>query len=91
VHAVGGLNDSIAEGPNGWGFRFDDDTPEALLAAFSRALAVHKDGPRWLAALHRAMARDHSWDRAAEQYEALYLDPAAGPRPPRGDPAPPQG
>jgi glycogen synthase len=22
--------------------------------------------------MQRAMARDHSWDRAAEQYEALY-------------------
>src|SRR5262249_30453216 len=24
VHAVGGLNDSITEGPEGWGFRFDE-------------------------------------------------------------------
>jgi starch synthase len=72
VHAVGGLNDSIVEGPEGWGFRFDEDTPEAFLAALDRVLALYKDGARWQAAMRRAMARDHSWDRAAGQYEALY-------------------
>jgi len=72
VHAVGGLNDSIVEGPEGWGFRFDEDTPEALLAALDRVLALYKDGARWQAAMRRAMARDHSWNRAAGLYEALY-------------------
>jgi starch synthase len=92
VHAVGGLNDSITEGPEGWGFRFDEDTPEALLGALDRALVLFKDGPRWQAAMRRAMARDHSWDRAAGQYEALYLDaPASGLRPSRGNPTPAKG
>ncbi len=72
VHAVGGLVDSITEGESGWGFRFDDETPEAFLLALDRALALFKDGARWQAAMRRAMARDHSWDRAAGQYEALY-------------------
>src|SRR2546422_8872133 len=30
VHAGGGLADSISEGPKGWGFRFEQETPEAL-------------------------------------------------------------
>jgi starch synthase len=72
VHAVGGLNDSIAEGPTGWGFRFSEATPRDLLAALDRALALWKDKGAWRAAQQRAMARDHSWERAAEQYEALY-------------------
>jgi starch synthase len=72
VHAVGGLADSIHEGPDGWGFRFDHDTPKALLGALDRALALFRDGPAWQAAMRRAMGRDHSWGRAAEQYEALY-------------------
>lgn len=72
VHAVGGLNDSITEGPQGWGFRFDTDTPEDLLAALDRALVLWKDKPAWQASVQRAMGRDHSWDRAAEQYETLY-------------------
>ncbi len=72
VHAVGGLIDSIQEGPEGWGFLFDQDTPQALVAALDRAVALFKDPPRWQAAMLRAMARDHSWDRAAGQYETLY-------------------
>jgi starch synthase len=72
VHAVGGLADSITEGPSGWGFRFNEETPAALLQALDRALALFKDPRGWAAAMQRAMARDHSWDRAAAQYEALY-------------------
>jgi starch synthase len=72
VHAVGGLNDSITEGQEGWGFRFDEDTPEALLAALDRALNLFRDGAGWQGAIRRAMAQDHSWDRAAGLYETLY-------------------
>jgi starch synthase len=72
VHAVGGLADSISEGPQGWGFRFDEESPAGLVQALDRALALFKDPRGWAAAMQRAMARDHSWDRAAEQYEALY-------------------
>ena len=72
VHAVGGLVDSITEGESGWGFRFDEETPEAFLEALDRALLLFKDGARWQAAMRRAMARDHSWARAAGEYEALY-------------------
>ena len=72
VHAVGGLNDSIREGPDGWGFRFDNEDVEGLLAAIERALALWSDRSAWRAAILRAMVRDHSWGRAAEQYEALY-------------------
>jgi len=72
VHAVGGLNDSITEGPQGWGFRYQQETPAALLEALDRALVLWRDKRAWRAAQERAMGRDHSWDRAAEQYEALY-------------------
>ena len=72
VHAVGGLNDSIKEGPEGWGFRFDEMSVKSFLAALDRALALWRTRPQWQAAQKRAMARDHSWARSAEQYEALY-------------------
>ncbi len=72
VHAVGGLNDSIVEGPQGWGFRFDSETPAALVEALDRALVLWRDRAAWRSAQQRAMARDHSWDRAAGQYEGLY-------------------
>lgn len=72
VHAVGGLNDSIREGPQGWGFRFDEESPGMLLEALDRALRLFGDRAAWRETMLRAMARDHSWDRAAAQYEALY-------------------
>jgi starch synthase len=80
VHAVGGLADSIREaaapgqkpGHDGWGFRFDREEPSELLAALDRALALWGDREAWRATQLRAMAQDHSWDRAAGQYEALY-------------------
>jgi len=72
VHAVGGLADSISEGPQGWGFRFEQESPAGLLEALDRAVGLFKDRNAWRAAQLRAMARDHSWDRAAEQYEAVY-------------------
>ena len=72
VHAVGGLNDSVREGPDGWGFRFDEATSSSLLQALDRALQLWKNKVAWKAAQERAMGRDHSWDRSASQYEALY-------------------
>ena len=72
VHAVGGLADSIVEGPGGWGFRFEEESSEALLEAADRALRLWNDVPAWSATVQRAMERDHSWARSAEQYEALY-------------------
>jgi len=80
VHAVGGLNDSIQEalpqggtpGAQGWGFRFDEESPQALLGAFDRAIALYKDAAAWSATQVRAMGLDYSWDRAASEYEALY-------------------
>src|SRR5213082_3219489 len=61
VHAVGGLNDSIKEGPDGWGFRFDEATPKAFLAALDRALSLYRDKSSWRETMKRAMGRDHSW------------------------------
>src|SRR5438067_2497177 len=50
VHAVGGLNDSISEGPQGWGFRYQQETPAALLEALDRALVLWRDKRAWRAA-----------------------------------------
>jgi len=82
VHAVGGLNDSIQEampeggtpGAQGWGFRFHEPSAQALLSAFERAAALHKDPAAFAATQVRAMALDYSWNRAASEYEALYLE-----------------
>lgn len=76
VHAVGGLDDTIqdldSEGRIGTGFKFTTYTPEALLNAVRRALALFSDKNKWATIMDRAMAQDFSWNRAADDYLRLY-------------------
>ena len=52
VHATGGLRDTVKpsddQHPDGWGFVFEDYTPEALKATMDTALsAYYEDGALW--------------------------------------------
>jgi starch synthase len=70
VRAVGGLADTIADGEDGFSFR--PDTPAALIGTIRRALETFGDRPKWRAMQATAMARDHSWDRSAQEYVRMY-------------------
>ena len=77
VHATGGLRDTVKpyddQHPDGWGFVFEDYTPEALKAAMDTALsAYYEDGALWERLQKRCMAQDYSWDEPAKAYIALY-------------------
>lgn len=76
VQRVGGLADTVVDHVPGeragTGFVFDGDTPEALLGAIDRALAVYRQPSRWRALQRRGMAIDVSWDAAAARYAAVY-------------------
>jgi len=63
---------SAAARPPGNGFLFDEPTPEALLGAVRRALAVYADRPRWWELRRRVMALDHSWAVPAGAYLEAY-------------------
>lgn len=75
VRAVGGLEDTV-EDYDGWrrgtGFKFREATPGAFLLAVRRALDTFRDHAAWRGLQQRGMAADHSWDRSARAYEALY-------------------
>jgi starch synthase len=81
VRRVGGLADSVVDcnasnlaANAATGFVFDDATPQALADALLRAVAVLRE-PALLRRVRRcAMAQDHSWDRPARQYLALYRE-----------------
>ena len=79
VRATGGLVDTVenyreASG-EGTGFVFSDLTPGALADTVGWALSTWFDRPAHIASMRRiAMAKDFSWDHAAEAYERLYLD-----------------
>ncbi|MGE5268178.1 MAG: glycogen synthase GlgA [Thiohalocapsa sp.] len=79
VRRTGGLADTVVDANavtladgSATGFAFGDPTPEALLAAFERAIELYGDRQSWLRVMRRAMTQDFSWDAAAREYLALY-------------------
>ena len=76
VRATGGLKDTVkpydSEHPDGWGFVFEDYTPDALRAALKDALAAYRDSETWERLEKRCMTQDFSWTQPAKDYIALY-------------------
>ena len=75
VRATGGLNDTVrdrVDGTPGTGFRFDDYTPDALVAAVRKALDVYGTRETWREMQRAAMAGDFSWDVSAREYVKVY-------------------
>ncbi len=77
VRRTGGLADTVRDiatlnDRQGTGFLFDDPSAEGLLQAFYRAQAVYQNPQAWHLARQRAMAENFSWERAADEYRALY-------------------
>ncbi len=86
VRRVGGLADtvidatavSLADG-TATGFAFDAESPEGLLAAIARAVALYEEPALWGRMIRSAMTRDFSWEAAARQYLALYRELCSDP------------
>ena len=76
VRAVGGLDDTICDDPSKpeeqTGFKFDEYSVDAMLAALERALTAYRSRNGWLSLMKRCMAQDFSWEKSAEAYKALY-------------------
>lgn len=76
VRATGGLKDTVKpydkDHPDGWGFVFEDYTPEALRAALTNALTVYQDGESWEGLEKRCMTQNFSWTQPAKDYTQLY-------------------
>jgi starch synthase len=84
VRATGGLADTVidadARPSQGTGFTFDDYSGEALADAFQRGIAAVRDPKRRTTIIRRAMERDFSWDRSAQEYARLYARALSHPR-----------
>jgi starch synthase len=76
VRATGGLDDTVqnydAKTHQGTGFKFEEYSGEALLAAMRRALALHREQKTWQTVQANGMARDFSWKTSAASYVTLY-------------------
>ena len=66
---------------DGTGFVFHDLRPDSLADTIGWAVSTWYQRPAQIEQMRRrAMARDHSWDRSAHEYVALYLDAYASRR-----------
>jgi starch synthase len=79
VRGTGGLLDTVANYDEatggGTGFVFHDLTPDALFNTIGWALSTYHNRPTHIESMRkRAMAQDLSWQRAAGEYEQLYLE-----------------
>ena len=79
VRRVGGLADTVRDAAdadgnlNGaTGFVFDEASASGFLEAAGRAFEAYRKRTRWLAMMRRAMARNFSWEEAAQHYVTLY-------------------
>ncbi|MGH8011609.1 MAG: glycogen synthase GlgA [Candidatus Binataceae bacterium] len=72
VRATGGLRDTVSEfdaqSGNGSGFVFEDYTPEAMMAAIERAVAIFHTHTEWRRLTGNCFKADFSWERAAREY-----------------------
>jgi starch synthase len=69
VRATGGLDDTIDEGT---GFKFQEYSAPAFLAAIRAAATAYEDRMGWEAIMRRGMRKDYSWPASAAEYAALY-------------------
>jgi starch synthase len=78
VHATGGLDDTIEEwkAGHGTGFKFEEFSGEALLAAIDRALSAFDDKAGWKKLMLNGMAENYSWEQPAREYAAVYEEAA---------------
>ena len=72
VRSTGGLADTVEDGEEGTGVRFDAFQPPALLEALRRARALYEEPERLRGFQRRGMARDFSWAASARRYERLF-------------------
>lgn len=74
VRATGGLDDTIEpfDGKAGTGFKFQEYSPQALLAAIQSALGAYKTGKPWRSLILNGMKMDFSWAASARAYTQIY-------------------
>jgi len=79
VRETGGLADTVAtydeQNGGGTGFVFRDLDPDSVANTVGWAVSTYYDREDHIQAMRRrAMGQDFSWERAAAEYEQLYLD-----------------
>ena len=79
VHAVGGLNDTVENfdeyNHTGTGFKYYDQTPDALYNTIGWALSTWYNRPQDIQIMRRnAMQKRFSWEQATQEYLKIYRE-----------------
>ena len=79
VRDTGGLADTVVQynemNGEGTGFKYTDNTPDAIANVIGWAVSTYYDRKDHLEAMiERAMQQDFSWMQSAKQYETLYAE-----------------
>lgn len=79
VHAVGGLNDTVENfdeyAHSGTGFKYNDQTPDALYNTIGWALSTWYHRPDDISMLRQnAMQKRFSWEQSSAEYVKLYQE-----------------
>ena len=84
VRRTGGLADTVVDltpstlrDHSATGFVFEDASPQALLNACERAVALYHKGASWAALATTGMRQDFSWQTSAAHYVDLYREAMA--------------
>jgi starch synthase len=74
VRATGGLDDTIEpfDGKSGTGFKFQEYSPQALLATIQAALDAYQTPKVWHRLVQNGMKKDYSWAASARAYAQIY-------------------
>jgi len=74
VRATGGLDDTIEpfDGKSGTGFKFEEYSPQALLATIHAALEAYSTPKTWQRLVQNGMKKDFSWTTSAKAYSQIY-------------------
>ena len=76
ARATGGVQEIIEDYDptmdRGYGFLCYEYSTEAFWDSLKRARGIFRDQELWVKLMRLAMARDFSWEAAAQQYEELY-------------------
>ena len=74
VRATGGLDDTIDpfDGKSGTGFKFQEYSPQALLATIHAALEAYHTPKGWHHLVQNGMKKDFSWTTSAKAYSQIY-------------------
>jgi starch synthase len=81
AQVTGGIQEIIEDydpaSDTGYGFLCYDYSTEAFWDAIKRTREIFRDGATWEKLMKRAMARNFSWEKAAQRYEELYAEVSA--------------